>query len=184
MLQVLRNICEHAGTRWLSRTICAVGTATTIWAIIYALYHYAWPICCGTASFFYGHWLWTSLGMGAMVLLTHAVTHADFGCSCTESHAYMPESTYYARPINPCRGSQYGSVYSASDCIRVDPDDRCFHIENCVSFDIGNSLVDPFPKRPPCPDVLSADRRVVPELRYKPCVVLDPEFDCFRPTDC
>jgi len=175
---------DHALTKCASRMVRWTGTALTAVAILLVLYRVVPPAASGVFWFLLAHWVWTSVGVATLVLIGIVLADAGGGCSCGMLPGYVSEQDLCDRVLRPCWGSAYGSAYLASDCVRIDPYGRCFRIEPCLAVSTGDTFVDPFPKRPPCRDILSPDGRIVPALQYKPCVIVDFVSDCYRPTDC
>jgi len=180
-----RAVRNHVLLKWFSRTIAVVGSVTTAYIILSVLYRFVLPPVIAVTCFLWLHWCWTLAGVVTLSLVVAAITAADGGCCCCSEPEWESSGRdFRVRALRPCTGSAYGSAYSASDCVRIDPRDNCFRIEPCVGISIGNRFVDPFPKLSPCPDVLARDGMFAPELQYRLCVSIDPVVDCYRPVDC
>ena len=168
--------------RWAGATVCAIGTATTVWVIILALYDVAWPVLCMTASFLLAHWVWTGAGFVVLVVLCGA--GADAARYRAEPKDWRCDHVLHEGPLPWCGGSTYTNPLTTSDCARPDPFDNCARLAPCIGVSFGDSFVDPCPKFPPCPDVVGHDHRIVHALQSHACVEFDPCLNCFRPTSC
>ena len=183
LASAVRVVASHPLSRWAGKVVAVVGSFLTVCAIFQVCFAFGWPLLVMACSFLVAHWVATSVVV-ATVGIAFAAACSDTGAAyCaewnpTENHA-MPNSVHHL-----CSGSQFSSLYSESDCVRIDPYDGCARIERCLSVGGRDYFVDPYPKLGPCSDVLDEMGKVRVESFDQRCVSIDHSFDCYRPTRC
>lgn len=147
--------------------------------VLWIVVSFVFPFLCDVASFVFHNAGWLLLtGLSFIVV---AVVLAGITGGAGECYSYE----YQGQILRPCHGGIVTTPFSGSDCIRIDPFENCFRTEPCIGLSYGRGeYVDPFPKLPPCSDILDESGLINAAYRNLDCVQVDSFDPCYRPVTC